>query len=485
MTSFFVTPWQMLPALFIFGALLVSIFWRHKTFVVAGLCVVFFAVGVWRFQSVQAGIENHILNGYYGEEVSVGGRVVREPDLREGHTKITVAAETLYVEDGSVLDISGGAKILLTVKSYPAYVYGDYLRITGKLQMPVESEEFNYKKYLSAQGIAFVMYWPEVGAEDRKKISQPSAVFEKIMAAKKTFRGAIEQNMSPPESSILSAMIFGDQGSGRLSKEWTEKLNRSGLRHITAVSGMNITIISQMLFALGLAIGLWRGQAFYFALLILSIYILTIGAPASAVRAGIMGGLFLLAQKVGRPANAGRAIVFAATGMVALNPFLPTRDVGFQLSFLAMLGMVYLMPSMLGWFEFIPNPAWLPLRQLFAMTLSAQLFTLPILIYNFGQLSLAAPFANVLIVPLLPLITVLGLAYGAAGAIWPFFGWILSWPAWLFMAYTIAVIDFSSRLPLAVVIKNVHWIWLAGAYTFLAWGARRLYQKQKLNFLLD
>jgi len=53
------------------------------------------------------------------------------------------------------------------------------------------------------------------------------------------------------------------------------------------------------------------------------------------------------------------------------------------------------------------------------------------------------------------------------------------------MAYTIAVIDFSSRLPLAVIIKNVHWVWLAGAYTFLAWGARRLYQKQKLNFLLD
>lgn len=484
LASFFFISQQALPAFFILGIILICTFWKRNQFAVAGFCLVFFAFGLWRVQAAELGIENKVMAQYYDEKVTLVGRLAKEPDMREGNMKITLAVESVRADGEDAQYISVDAKVLITVNPYPAYNYGDRLEARGRLQMPADSEDFNYRKYLSAQGIAFIMYWPEVDLLPQGKRSLALIAYGKILEGKKKFREGLEQNLSPPQSTILGAIIFGDQGSGRVSKEWADKLNKSGLRHITAISGMNITIIAQMLFALGLAIGLWRGQAFYFALLILSIYILIVGAPASAVRAGIMGGLFLLAQKVGRPANAGRAIVFAAAGMVALNPLLLTRDAGFQLSFLAMIGMVYMVPSLQRWLNFIPDPRWLPVRSLCAMTLAAQFFTLPLLIYNFGQLSLAAPLANVLIVPFLPLITILGFAYSAISMVWQPLGWIFSWPTWLLMTYIIKIIDIFSVLPLAYwSVKNASWLLLLVVYAPLAYFVYKLQRKERLQFL--
>jgi len=187
----------------------------------------------------------------------------------------------------------------------------------------------------------------------------------------------------------------------RLSEELKEKLNIAGVRHITAISGMHIMILSGVLMYLAMALGLWRGQAFYFALIILILFIIMVGLPASAVRAGIMVFFYLLAEKVGRPKSGSRAIVFAATCMLIANPLLLKLDVGFQLSFLAVMGITYLMPLLQKFLKF----------RLLAMTLSAQVFTLPILIYNFGYVSFAAPITNILIVPLLPFIMGLGFVF--------------------------------------------------------------------------
>ena len=118
---------------------------------------------------------------------------------------------------------------------------------------------------------------------------------------------------------------------------------------------------------------------------LIAFFIIMTGFQSSAVRAGIMGGLFLLGQYLGRMSVSSRSIVIAAALMLAHNPLLLKLDVGFQLFFLAMIGIIYLMPVFQDWFRKIP--AMFQLRNILAMTLSAQIFTLPILIYNFGYLS--------------------------------------------------------------------------------------------------
>jgi len=178
-----------------------------------------------------------------------------------------------------------------------------------------------------------------------------------------------------------------------------------------------------------------RSRSFYFTLLLLGLFIVMIGLPSSAVRAGIMGGFFLLAQKLGRPQAGVRAVVFAAVGMLAFNPLLLKSDVGFQLSFLAVMGIIYLTPFLQRFLKF----------RVLAMTLAAQIFTLPILIYNFGYFSKVAVLTNVLIVPLLAYLMGLGFIFILAGLIFQPLGWLLSWPIWLLLTYITKIVEFFSK----------------------------------------
>ncbi len=404
-SSFFTVSQLLMLGLLILGILLVSVFWRYKKLAVVGFCLLFLTFGIWRHQSALE--KPNIIEG----ETSLIGTVSQESDVRMDNIKLTIKVENL-------------GKVLVTTSRYPEYQYGDELKITGNLQIPYIFEDFNYKDYLAKDGIYSVMHYPEI--EFRGSTSN---IYGKTLRFKDKLRESIYQNLSPPQSSILGAMLLGDKR--RLSEELKEKLNAAGVRHITAISGMHIMILSGVLMYSAMALGFWRGQAFYFALGILVLFIIMVGSPASAVRAGIMAFFYLLAEKVGRPKSGSRAIIFAATCMLVVNPLLLKLDVGFQLSFLAAMGITYLMPFLQKFLKF----------RILAMTLSAQVFTLPILIYNFGYVSFVAPITNILIVPLLPFIMGLGFIFALGGVIWSGLGWVLSWPSWLLLTYIIKIVE--------------------------------------------
>jgi competence protein ComEC len=291
---------------------------------------------------------------------------------------------------------------------------------------------------------------------------------------------SLNRALSRPHSGILEALLFGEEEN--ISKEFKEKLNLTGTRHIAAVSGMNITIISAILFNFLLILGFWRNQAFYLSITLIIFYILMIGAPASGVRAGIMAILFLTAQHFGRLSSASRLVVLAATVMLAFNPLLLRLDVGFQLSFLAVMGLIFLQPIFSDLFKKIPNN--FQLRNSLATTLSAQIFVFPILIYNFGQISIISPLANILILPLIPFITILGFIFSFIGIFSQSLGQILSWPAYLILAYILKVIDFFSKISWAsLTFKNIHWVWLFISYFLLGIIVWQIKERQKFKFL--
>ena len=308
-----------------------------------------------------------------------------------------------------------------------------------------------------------------------------SAVQEKFSDFKQKLREVIYRNLSPPQSSILAAIILGDKT--RIPREWKEKLNIAGVRHITAISGMHIVILSGILIWLGIALGLYRGQAFWFSLILLWLFILLVGFQPSAIRAGIMGSLFLFCQKIGRQRAALNTLVLAAAIMLLFNPLLLRESVGFQLSFLAVFGIIYLMPFFKNLLDKTKILKTLNLSGLLGMTFSAQIFALPILIYNFGYISIVTPITNILIVPLLPYIMGMGLFFVLLGAIAQPIGWILSLPIWLFVAYLTGIVDFFSKISWASQTLKISWLWLVPIYLGLGYFVWRLTQKEKLKFL--
>jgi competence protein ComEC len=293
------------------------------------------------------------------------------------------------------------------------------------------------------------------------------------------FGTVINKNLSPPNSSILSAILLGNKQA--ISKQWKEKLNRAGIRHITAISGMHIAIISAMLLQLGIMLGLYRGQAFYFAVITLWLFIFMVGTPPSAVRAGIMGTMVLFAQKIGRQKSADRALLLTAGAMLAINPALLRDSIGFQLSFMAMLGIIYLMPFFQSLFSKLTflKQAW----GLVSMSLAAQIFVLPLLIYHFGQFSIISPITNLLIVPILPILMITGFLLVILGAIWLPLSSVFLFPTWLILSYITKLTNFFANLSFSTINFQIHWLWLPIIYALLGIFVWQIKKRGKSQFL--
>jgi len=462
----------------ILGIVSISVFWRYKKIAVAGFCILLFAAGIGRYSSVESEIVNSSLFNLNDKEylITLIGIVAEDPDIREKNTALTV--NTQEVKYGSYSSPISG-KVLVTTSRYPEYQYGDKLAIKGKLIAPQIKEGFNYRNYLRKEGIYSAMNWPGIEILG-KDLGNP--LMKSILSFKNKFKEADREFFSPPQLGLLEALTFGDESN--VPKEWKDLFNNTGTRHITAVSGMNITIISSLILSFVLSLGLWRKHALLVSFFLIFVYILMIGAPASALRAAVMAGLLMLGQYFGRLVTSSRTVVFAAFFMVFLNPFLLKDDVGFQLSFLAVLGMIYFQPFFSEWMRLVPDPKVFPLKTVLATTFSAQIFTLPILIFNFGRISLISPITNIFIVPLLAPITVLIFLFGLISMIFIPFGFILFPVVWLFLEYIITVIELSAKIPYAtLVIEKIYFGWLVFFYAVLGLIAWRLRNNRRLKFL--
>lgn len=464
-------PRLALLGILILGILPVSIFWRRKTSAVIGFCLLFLALGIWRHQISELRITNYELGEYNdpAQEITLTGTVIREPDIREKSIKLTIAVEQCAENRSRRI-----GSVLVTVPRYSGYDYGDKLKITGKLETPKELEDFNYKDYLAKDGIYSVIYWPRLELLEKNNYQgMSSVVYAKVLQFKNKLRKSIYRSLSPPHSSILGAMILGDKSG--LSSGLKEKLNAAGVRHITAVSGMHVAILTAVLMNVFIGFGLWRKHAFYLTTTLMILFVIMTGLSSSAVRAGLMGGLVLLAQYLGRRNTSARAIVFAAVIMLLHNPLLLRLDVGFQLSFLAMSGIIYLSPALKNWLRFIPD--FFNLREILIMSLAAYVSTLPILLYNFGQFSLVSLPANIFVVPSLYWIMLSGFIFASAGLLWQPLGWVLSWPAWLLLTYLVRVADWFGQIPWAEQTIKISWLWLIIFYLILAPSAWLLHRK--------
>ena len=239
-----------------------------------------------------------------------------------------------------------------------------------------------------------------------------------------------------PESAIFNAMVFGD--TSEIPKDIKNDFNRTGTSHILAISGMNISIVAMMLLNLCLLLGLWQKQAFWLAVLGVVVFVLLVGSPASAVRAGVMAVILLAAKNLGRLVRPWRPVILAAFFMVLLNPRLLVFNIGFQLSFLAVIGIMFFNGFWENVFKWVPVKS---LRELISLSMAAQITTWPLILYNFGTVSVISPLANIFMVPLLNPIMFFGLGFSAVSfSVW--LSKMFLWPVWLILKISIVVVEF-------------------------------------------
>lgn len=476
----FISSIVKIPQIFSWGFLFIgiiiitaSLFFKKDYLIIVGFCFLLFLLGIIRLQISEFNILNDDLRKFNDKgEIILIGNIISEPDVRENSQKLK-----LEIKNPKGI-------VLVTMSRYPEYKYLDKLRVAGKLKTPIETEDFSYKNYLLKDGIYSVMDFPKIELVGQEEGTLANFIYAGILEFKQKLRESIRKNYSPPQSLILEGTVLGDNGA--MSQDLKNKLNITGLRHIIAVSGTHIVILGAILMSLLLALGLWRGQAFYLSVSFIWIYIILTGLPASGVRAGIMGSLFLVAEKLGRQSTATRTITMAGAVMVAQNPLLLLYDVGFQLSFLASMGIIYFNPffkNLFIKFAFFKKLKAEKLIDIISTTFAAQIFTLPVMVYNFGNISLVAPITNLLVLPIVSGLMIFGFLSSILGIASQFLGWIFSVPCWFLLTYFVKVIDAFSQPWAAKTIKNVNWIWIAISYLILGAIAHWLQKNKKPEFL--
>ena len=202
-----------------------------------------------------------------------------------------------------------------------------------------------------------------------------------------------------------------------------------------------------------------------------------IGFPSSAVRAGVMGLLILWAIKNGRLANADNALILAGGIMLLVNPLLLRWDIGFQLSFLATLGLIKMGPF---WERFlIGKPKLLGLVEIVLMTVSAQIFVLPILIYNFKLFSVVSLLANLAVLPIIPFAMLLSFLTALGGLIFPLLGQIFGYSAYFLLKYVIEAVEWMSGFDWAFLeINNFSVAGVIFWYAGLFWLVKKINTKK-------
>ncbi len=472
-------PQNFLWAFLFLNFLLIIIFsFAKKDFItVLGFCFLMFLVGVLRMQISEFNATNNNLKKQNGQgEVVFQGVISAEPDIRDSYQKLKVK-----IEDSTVL---------VTIGRYPEYNYLDQIELTGKLEEPSETDDFSYKNYLMKDHIYSVMYFPAVEVVSKEhKYTVFSYLYEKIIALKQKIRQGIQKTFLEPESSVLEGMILGDNGA--MSQDLKDKLNITGLRHVISVSGTHVVIFGGIVMSLLLFCGFWRQQAFYVAIFFIFAYVVMTGLPASGIRAGIMGGIYLLAQKIGRQNAGARSITMAGALMLLINPMLLFYDVGFQLSFLAALGLVYFEPVIRTFFKFLLKRFFRVkakekpenLLSIISTTTAAQIFTLPIMVFNFGSVSWVSPITNILVLPIVSPLMIIGFLSSISGIFSQVLAFIFYLPCHFLLLYFLKIIDWFSKPWMQKTIQNVSWVWLIIFYVLIIVIVRFLNKKFK-NFFV-
>jgi competence protein ComEC len=297
---------------------------------------------------------------------------------------------------------------------------GDRLQITGKL-------------YPTRGGKQATM-----GFAQFQRVGQHQTLVDTL---RRKFSAGVQTALPEPAASFGLGLLIGQRNT--LPYDTSQALLMVGLTHIVAVSGYNLTILIDVA---------RRSFARYSkritvitAFGLISVFLLFTGSSASIVRAAVVSTLGLLAWYYGRRVRPLVLILLAAAGTAYARPIYVWSDIGWYLSFLAFFGILVLAPQIFRhlYGEHQPNF----MIQIAVETLCAEIMTIPLIMFIFGQVSLVGLLANMLVAVCIPLAMLLSFISGLAGMFVPLYaGWV-AWPAKYLLTYMLDTATLLSRIP--------------------------------------
>ncbi len=451
-----------------------------KNILLAALSIslIFVVIGMIRYSNFD--IQNSDLP--YDEVITFEGEIVSRPEIDYKKQKIVVAPLDSFASNGKKIDNTGDTKILINANRYPKYKIGDIIKVEGELVEPGMIEDFDYGKYLKKDKIFAVVYQPE----SVDKIGHNSNIKYRLLnilyTVSESFEVALNLSLPEPLASLASGLILGIKRN--IPDDFANDLRTTGLTHIIALSGFNVTIIVKVLSKL-LSGRIGKKKAFWAGILLVLGFVIMTGGAASVVRAAIFSILILFSHLIGRKGNQTNIVLLALVIMILLNPYSLVLDIGLQLSFMAFAGIIYLSPLIEKYFELsrikkLPEIVKSPLQE----TLSAQIMVLPLIVFYFGTLSLIAPLSNVLVLWIIPISMGLVFISGIVSIIYLPLGKIVALISWPALTYIVEMTKVLARLPFAAYqFENMNIVVPIVLYTVILYMMRRFAIKHSLKII--
>ncbi|MBD3270476.1 DUF4131 domain-containing protein [Candidatus Peregrinibacteria bacterium] len=401
------------------------------------LLLIVFIIGFVRFSYTLLDFDHRKIENFVDiGNAYIQAKVINEPDLREDRQYLILETEALIFDDKSY---STAGKIKIKLARFPEYYFGETLIIEGELERPENFDDFNYADYLAKEGI-FVIINNALIVERKSSDNAVDLLLNQIFIFKRHLLKLINQNFTEPEAGIVAGILLGYRKS--IPDDLMENIGKVGLTHILAVSGFNITILINA-FALILQ-GFNRNIRLIITLSGILFFTFLTGMSSSVIRASLMGLYFVIAGFLRREGNVMISLLLSSVIMIIFNPWYLNFDISFQLSVTATLGLIVIMPT---WQNI---RIWKFLIDTLLVTLAAQVFTLPIVVDAFGEFSLISPLANIMVLPLIPLMMLFSfLAVISAIIFWPLKYLLIAF-TWLSVQLMVKIVEILAKFPNAL-----------------------------------
>lgn len=403
------------------GAIILT--WKKDSATVSKILatIIFFIIGALRFYAVDNLPANDI-SKFEGQTLKIVGTIRDEPQIKIFPNETT--QQRFIVEVTSAGKNSASGAMILT--SYykpnenikPARI-GDKISAEGKIKFITNYKnpgQIDTATRLKSDGITARMSASKGSVEIENVEGNFWTKFLRTVAAiREHYRAAMAGVMSSDDAAAIFAMLFG--GYAGLNPELVEDFVTTGIVHILSVSGSHMSLLAAATAALCLMLKIPRVPTVIIGIFVIGTYTLLSGMLPQVLRSAVMGVLVFIGTAAQYETVSARFLTLTALAMLINQPLL-IFDISFQLSFTATAGLMYIAPELR--LKMRELPRWFSTPA--AMTISAQIASLPIVIWYFNQVSLSSVLANVFVMPLLEIVIVGGLLGGLIALVIPFLG---------------------------------------------------------------
>ena len=413
----------------------------------------FFMLGLFRFSAAYE-LPAHDISQMTGQDTRIHGVLTDAPRVTtdaDGIQHIRYTATIRGIEQGRE-EQAGSGKIYVytrrdSAEEEPVGQIGDRITAKGKIRRPTYYQnpgQINTRYLLRCEGITARLSARanSIEIESNEEPTYAQAFLRWAAQVRAHYFERMAEVMPRADAAAIFAMLFG--GYEGIRPELLEAFTTTGIVHILSVSGSHISLLAAVIAWMALFFRLPRWISAAAVILAIIVYVILAGLVPPAVRSGIMGAVAFLGLILGRERDAQYLLILTGLLMLLVSPLL-FFHISFQLSFLATAGLLFLAPVLRTWMERLPRVVAASL----SITMGAQLATLPILAWHFNQISLSSLLSNLIVVPVVDLIIILGLAGGIAAFLVPVLGQIVFAFDSLLLGITFEMTRAIAALPLS------------------------------------